>query len=655
MRQWKRLLACILSVMMLAGLCIPASAAEVVPKPFTDVQGKDTSEAISRLVDAGIVKGVGDNKYNPTGTLTRAEFMTLLGRASKVTVDHTVKSSFTDVGNDGWSTGYITWGSENGLIEGYGDNRFGPYDTLTEEQVNLILTRYNSKFNAHVPLYNAPSKDATRANVAILLAAGFTYEYTEPVEVDGGKIRGYKSMDGTINVYKGVPYAADAGGENRWKEPQPVEEWEGIRDCVTWGASAIQTKQEPFMMWSTEYIIEDTGYDEDCLSLNVWSKDDDLTGKPVLVYIHGGGNTSGGSSCEVYNGEYIASQDIVFVNVNYRVGVFGFLSLPELTAEAGHSGNYAIMDLVQSLKWVQKNIGKFGGDANNVTIMGQSAGASNVTALTYSPLAKGLFNKAIAESSMSVNSTITTQEAREEAGTKAFGNYTLEQLRAMPAYELMEINNSGGTCCDGYVFTESHLDALKNGTDNDATVITGMVADDPFMMGKNIPESATAYEESLKDKYGENAEKILAIYPSSDYENSYVTFTRENSLYRLEMTAKFRNEYTELPTYVYFMPHVQPGDTADVAGAFHTSDVPYFLNILSNCRAEYWTESEHQFAKMMSDYLVNFVKTGDPNGTGLATWAPSDGTGSYMNLDLSATGVSLSQEKMELFAVLNAQ
>ncbi len=665
MKKMQKVLAWVLAVTMLAGLCM-ASATNAptagkeneLVNPFTDVHGKDTTEAIQRLYDIGVIHGKTKTSFAPESNLTRAEFMTMLGRAVDAVVDHEAETGFTDVGKDGWSTGYIAWGVENDLIEGYGNGIFGKNDKVTEEHVNLILGRYNEKFKMRIPLFNAPSKDATRGAIAILLAAGLTYEPTEPVEVTGGQIRGYKSLDGQVDVYKGIPYAANAGGENRWKAPQPVEEWEGVKDCFTWGASAIQAAQAPFAMWSTEYIIEDTGYSEDCLSLNVWTNGSDTADKPVIVYIHGGGYTSGGSSCEIYNGDYIASQNVVFVSINYRVGLLGFMAHPELSEEQdGHSGNYAFLDQIQALKWVQENIGKFGGNPENVTIMGQSAGSSSVNVLLQSPLAAGLFNKAVTESGNTLVSMPHEElKVREEKYAKLFEGKTLEELRAMPVDELIAIDNTGSSCIDNYVITDTYRDALAAGEVNDVPVMTGMTQDDIFGLVMTMfgpPADAAAYEKAIRDAAGDVADDLLALYPADEnYMANLAALNAEYMIAGQQLFAEARSAECESASYVYHLTHVQPGPESALYGAFHTEDVPYFLNIFSNYRDEYWTEDDYTLGKTMSSYLINFAKTGDPNGEGLVEWTPSTGEGTYLNLDIPCEMKNLPAEKLEVFTKL---
>ena len=246
-----------------------------------------------------------------------------------------------------------------------------------------------------------------------------TVASTPEIEVTGGRICGYANADGDVTIFKGIPYAAPPVADLRWKAPQPVEEWEGVRECTEYAPAAMQSEQAPFMMWTEEFIIDTSkGYSEDCLYLNVWAP----TGAkkaPVIMFIHGGGNTSGGSSCDVYDGEAIAKKGVVYVDINYRVGIFGFLASSELSAEdSDHvSGNYAIKDQIAALTWIRDNIASFGGDPENVTIAGQSAGSLNVNQLTVCPLAEGLFANAVTMSYNLVGSQYVTLRKRRPRAT----------------------------------------------------------------------------------------------------------------------------------------------------------------------------------------------------------------------------------------------
>ncbi|MEP7319706.1 MAG: carboxylesterase family protein, partial [Panacibacter sp.] len=260
---------------------------------------------------------------------------------------------------------------------------------------------------------------------AIVVLFSFSANKTDTVKVTGGLISGTKSNEGDIRIFKGIPFAAPPVGDLRWKAPQPVKPWTGVKKCEAFGPSPMQNKPVPFSMWTEEFLIPKEPISEDCLYLNVWTKAKSAKeNKPVIVYIYGGGFSSGGSGCAIYDGEAMAKKGIVFVSINYRVGIFGFFAHPELTKESvsNASGNYGLMDQIAALQWVKKNIASFGGDPNNVTIAGQSAGSMSVNCLVASPQAKGLFQRAIAESGASFVSgpfrgSNTLQEA-EAAGLK---------------------------------------------------------------------------------------------------------------------------------------------------------------------------------------------------------------------------------------------
>ncbi|HXB09294.1 MAG TPA: carboxylesterase family protein, partial [Puia sp.] len=226
----------------------------------------------------------------------------------------------------------------------------------------------------------------------------------DTVKVEGGLISGAVNQAGNIHVFKGVPFAAPPVGVLRWKAPQPVPSWTGVKSCVAFGPSPMQDAPVPFSMWSEEFLIRKEPIGEDCLYLNIWSGAAAPTEKrPVLLWIYGGGFGSGGANVPIYDGEAMAKKGVVFVSINYRVGIFGFFAHPALTRESGHgaSGNYGLLDQIAALKWVRKNIAAFGGDPANVTIAGQSAGSISVNCLVASPLASGLFQRAIGESGAS--------------------------------------------------------------------------------------------------------------------------------------------------------------------------------------------------------------------------------------------------------------
>lgn len=486
---------------------------------------------------------------------------------------------------------------------------------------------------------------------------------TVELEVDGGKITGALSTDSEVAIYKGIPYAAPPVGELRWKAPQPVVPWSGVKECTDFGPSAIQSEQAPFMMWSKEFIIDTSkGYSEDCLTLNVWAKTQSTTSKrPVIVYIHGGGFTSGGSSCEVYDGEAIAKKDVVYVNINYRVGILGYLAHPELSAESedGISGNYGVLDQVEALKWVKKNISKFGGDPDNVTIVGQSAGSASVNTLTMTPKAKELFKNAVTMSFNYINIKLDTMEKKEADASELFKGKTLDDIRAMSTDELLTLSYNSGPCIDGNVIPDNQIDMLKAGTANDVNLMTGMVTGDTLLFSVLPKEPFSApttmkkadLETAIKTTFGDYADECLAAYPidSDEAINQFNEINQDGMMALQVYLAKARTLKSTSPTYVYEFTHVMPGEQSGMFGAFHTADVPYFLNYFSPERESYWTETDYTLGDKMSSYLVNFAKTGDPNGDNLEKWDAYNEKMSFINLGDTISTTSFSEEKSKFW------
>lgn len=487
------------------------------------------------------------------------------------------------------------------------------------------------------------------------------------MNVTGGKITGTQSEDRTIAIYKGIPFAAPPIGNLRWKAPQPVKAWSNVKKCTEFSANAIQSPQAPFWCWSSEFIIDTSkGYSENCLYLNVWTQKESSDDKrPVVVYIHGGANVSGGASCDVYDGEEIAKKGVVYVSINYRLGIFGFLAHPELSAESSDkvSGNYAIMDQIAALTWVKNNISKFGGDPSNVTIAGQSAGSMNVHSLISSPMAEGLFQNAVAMSFNMINiPPPVTLVQKEEEGTQLFEDKTLTQMRKMTTDELLKLSGfSASTCVDGKVIVGSTLDTYKNGKANEVNMMTGMVDGDCalfpvvssgafFAYTKSMTKDE--YEKAVKNTFGTLAEECLKAYPttSNDALNIYNQLNRDGAMALQYYLAKARDLESDKSTYIYNFSHIMPGSEAAQMGAFHTADVPYWLNYFSVLRDDYWAKIDYKLGDKMSDYLVNFAKTGNPNSSGLPTWdAFNGGDISYNLLGDKITTYTLTKDQTKFW------
>ena len=466
----------------------------------------------------------------------------------------------------------------------------------------------------------------------LTLSSFTTFGQSTIVKTEDGQIEGMTNTPGDIRIFKGIPFAAPPVGNLRWKAPRPVAKWTDVRKCVAFGPSPMQAKPAPFMYWSSEFLIPEEPISEDCLYLNVWTGAKTPTEKrPVLVYIYGGGFRSGGSACPIYDGEAMAKKGVVFVTINYRVGVFGFLAHPELSQESGYnaSGNYALLDMIAALKWVKNNVAAMGGDPANVTIAGQSAGAFAVNFLTASPLAKGLFQRAIAESGGSFVSNpnrpkLTLQTAEQQGVTfaKSLNANSLSDLRSKSADEVQKATGGlSSPIVDGYVMPESIYDIYKKGKQNDVSLIVGWNEDDKTM---GQPAKADTFREQVKKRFGEKADALLAIYPAGTDEQaaqSQGNINRDESFGIQDYTwAKMQTKTGKSPVFVYNFNRKLPANTPESQfGAFHSGEVVYAYNNLHTLNRR-WEPVDQQLADAMSSYWVNFARTGNPNGTNLPNW-----------------------------------
>jgi para-nitrobenzyl esterase len=472
---------------------------------------------------------------------------------------------------------------------------------------------------------------------SILLFVRFTTSaqsasFPDIVKTNAGLISGSTNKDGDIHIFKGIPFAAPPIGELRWKAPQPVQPWSRIKKCDSFSASPMQNKPVRFSMWTEEFLIPKEPISEDCLYLNVWTgaKSSDEK-RAVLVWIYGGGFTSGGSAVPIYDGEAMAKKGIVFVSINYRVGIFGFFAHPQLTKESSNhtSGNYGLLDQVAALQWVQKNIAAFGGDPNNVTIAGQSAGSMSVNCLVASPLTKGLFEKAIAESgaflvSSPIRSSTTLQQA-EQDGAKVAASLnasSITDLRNLPAEILLQKGQGiRSPFVDGYFLPEPIPQIFAEGKENKVVLLTGWNQDEGIMF--STAKSAANFIKDVQQQYGDNAKTFLQYYPAnndSDAAKSQLNLSRDLVFGVQNYTwANLQSEQGS-KVYVYRFTRKVPATGEYVKyGAFHTGEVPYAYDNLKFVNRP-WQQVDQELANIMSSYWVNFVKTGDPNGTGLPAW-----------------------------------
>lgn len=447
----------------------------------------------------------------------------------------------------------------------------------------------------------------------------------QSVAVEGGLISGKTDSSGLVKIFKGIPFAATPLGEFRWKAPQPVIPWEGIKSCTENPAAPMQNPPVPFFAWSEEFLIPKAPISEDCLYLNVWTAADKKDEKrPVMVWIYGGGFSSGGNTVPLYDGEDLAKKGIVVVAINYRVGMLGFLAHPELSAENPEqtSGNYGLLDQIAGLEWVKKNIAEFGGDPDNVTIAGQSAGAFSVNALVVSPKAKGLFHKAIAQSGGMFNrgtgliSGIQGAEERGKQLTDTLG-ITLADLRQLPADSLLKIPARFGPVVDGKILPNVR-EAFENGTFSDVPLLTGWNADD--RVSGNPPTTPSEFKANAKKQFGGRAGEYLELFPAEnevELSESLKTIGVLGFGFQNYTWAKMQSEKGLNDAYLYFFTRVPPGEPN--FGAFHSAEFSYALHTLRNWNRPF-EQADYDLERQMSDYWVNFVKTGNPNGEGLPEW-----------------------------------
>lgn len=482
----------------------------------------------------------------------------------------------------------------------------------------------------------------------------------QPVKVAGGLLTGVPGVDPSITAFKGIPFAAPPVGNLRWHAPMTPAPWQGIRAANKFSANCIQTIVDTRSPWTYEFMAHGE-VSEDCLYLNVWTPAKAAGEKhAVFVWIYGGGFNEGSTTVPVYDGEALAKKGLVVVTVNYRVGVLGFLTHPELTKESGYSasGNYALLDELAALRWVHENIAAFGGDPQAVTIAGQSAGASSVTYLTASPLAKGLFARAIIESGSNINGglvgsrKLADQEREGVRFAELKGAHSIAELRAMPWKDIVApIRNPSssppgssptpsaaasaagggrggaapprfGVVIDGYFLPAAPMEIFAQGRQNDVPTLTGWNADEQGAV-PHPTITADAFAKQARERYGDQAQAFLKLYPAASDEQAGLaqnTSARDQARVSTYLWAMERAKTAKTKVFTYFWDHPLPGPDVEKYGAFHTSEVPYVFNSLAKSDRAF-TDTDRRIAEMMSSYWANFAATGDPNGKGLPQWS----------------------------------
>lgn len=490
--------------------------------------------------------------------------------------------------------------------------------------------------------------------ITILTSAQLSPDGNLPiVKTNNGTIQGTQISG--ISIFKGIPFAQPPVGELRWKAPQPVKNWEGILKADHFSARPMQ------LPIYSDMNFRSPGISEDCLYLNIWTPS--KTGNeqlPVLVFFYGGGMKAGDASEYRYDGESMARKGIVAVTVNYRLGVFGFLAHPELSRESTFhgSGNYGLMDQTEALRWLHKNVAAFGGNPDNITIAGESAGSSSVCAQIVSPQAKNLFAGAIGESGsiLKLNSVVKLHDA-EQIGlefSKTVGANSLNDLRAMPAEKLLNATAKPARDdfpldIDGYFFPESPVTLYQTGRVAKVPVIIGWNSEESnwkSILGNADPTKEN-YINAVKKIYPSNADEILKLYAVNN-DSDVIAIATSLASDRTNAFGSWRwvdfHTKTNSPVYRYFFTKARPGLMADknktphndasdadataknfnglgfFQGAVHSAEIEYALGNLPTNRVYDWQPSDYMVSSVMQEYFVNFIKTKNPNGVGLPYW-----------------------------------
>ena len=478
------------------------------------------------------------------------------------------------------------------------------------------------------------------ALTAIAASASLVAAISEPVKTDAGLISAASNSPEGIRVFRGIPFAAAPVGALRFKPAQPAAHWDGVRKADAFGPVCVQPKGVGRLNVSVD-MPDSPPQSEDCLYLNVWTGAARATERrPVMVWIFGGAYTEGAGSSRHNDGEALARKGVVVVTINYRLGPFGFFSHPELDAESGHnaSGNQAVWDCIESLKWVQRNIAAFGGDPANVTIFGESAGSALSAGLVGTPEARGLFRRAISESGAWMGLSMAPMRARASAegpgtgrGAQPMAALPLAELRAKTADEITRGLRGAGMIVDGWAIPEDESITFANHKQNAVDILIGSNKDEGSFTGGRGPH-AEAWTARVRGRWGDLADAYLKLYPAgSDAEaakSSEAAFGDEMAwhMWRYAQAQAAIGKRA----YLYYFTHEPPTAPGQPnLRATHTAEIPYVFNNLKAARVFPDTSSPEltsasaadiKLADIVSSYWVNFARSGDPNGKGLAAW-----------------------------------
>ena len=487
------------------------------------------------------------------------------------------------------------------------------------------------------------------------MSADMNKERVNQVSTEHGMLEGaWSQADASIGVFRGIPYAQPPVGNLRWRAPQDLAPWTGVRQATTFGAACWQSYSDDAFVWSRGEFLRS----EDCLHLNIWQPEKADATAPVMVWFHGGAHTGGFAHVELFDGTELARQGVVVVTVNYRLGPWGFLAHPALAEESEHNstGNYGLMDKIAALKWVQKNIQGFGGNPDNVTLFGQSAGSSSVCALMASPLASGLFDKAIGQSAACLvkekrdangqqRGARLAQLALGELGAQdSESQVTAKQLRSIDNQSLLSaMENSPWSegsriVVDGWVLPEAPVDVFNANQQAKVPLLVGSLANEGHeLLPLNNALTESELDQYLNKTFAETAPKLKALY-AEDLAISPGMALREiltDAFMAMSMRGWAQyNHNADQPTYLYYMDYVPPAyqiylfDDPNLnlpggprsTGAYHSGDLAYVFNNVGKT-GDFWLEEDFAMARAMSGYWTNFAKTGNPNGANLPNWA----------------------------------
>ncbi len=493
--------------------------------------------------------------------------------------------------------------------------------------------------------------------VLLVAACGADNENVAPMQTSTLEVTTYQGVlrgawadeAAGIRRFMGIPYARPPLGELRWRPPQAPAVWDGVRDAGRPGAACWQPVNEEQFVWSRGQFERS----EDCLFLNVWS-DRALEGAPVMVWFHGGAHTAGMGHDRIFDGTNLARRSVVLVTVNYRLGAFGFLAHPALQEESAHdsAGNYGLLDKMAALNWIRDNIGQFGGNPDNVTIFGQSAGSQSVCALMASPLAEGLFHKAIGQSAACVNPLPERDAAGLERGARLVEALGIDQnpkeMRAASPEAVLAATassswaNGSRIVTDGWVLPEAADSLYAAGRQAKVPLLLGSLSNEGHLLFPlNDSLSEADLDAYLDRTAGAQAAGLKAQYADapSPGQMQHAIATDLFMAYGMRRWAAHQANAGQR-AYLYFMDHTPPAfrlyvpDQPDLqlsqgprsAGAYHSGDLAYVFNNTRNVGHD-WLEEDHTFSDVIAGYWTNFAKTGDPNGEGLPAWQPYDSNG----------------------------